>query len=39
MSDIFESMEKPYSLPINSQFRPEGPNDKTWHRNTEKYGI
>ena len=27
MNDIFESIEK------------EDPNDKTWHRNIEKYGI
>ena len=29
MNDILEFNEKPYSLRINSQFRPEDPNDKT----------
>ena len=28
MSDIFEFNEKPYSLGINLQFRPEDSNDK-----------
>ena len=31
MSDIFKFVGKPYFLPINSQFRPEDPNDKIWH--------
>ena len=33
MNDIFEFIEKPYSLRINSQFRSEDPNDKIWQRN------
>ena len=33
MNDIFEFIEKPYSLQINYQFEPEDPSDKTWHRN------
>ena len=33
MNDIFEFIEKPYSLQINSQFKPEDPNDEIWHRN------
>ena len=37
MSDIFEFNEKPYSLRINLQFRPD-PNDKIWHE-SKKYGI
>ena len=28
MHDIFEFIEKPYSLRINSQFRPDDPTDK-----------
>ena len=32
MTDIFELTEIPYSLRINSLFRPEDPNDKIWHR-------
>ena len=36
LNDIFEFIEKPYSLRINSQFRPEDPSDK---RKTEKYGT
>ena len=28
MNDIFEFIEKPYSLQINSQFRPDDPTDK-----------
>ena len=39
MNDIFKFVEKPYSLRINSQFRPEDPNDKIWHRNIEKCDI
>ena len=38
MSDIFEFNEKPYSLGINLQFRPEDSNDKIWHED-KKYGI
>ena len=33
MNYSFEFIEKLCSLPINSQFRLEGPNDKTWYRN------
>ena len=33
MNGIFELIEKPYSLQINSQFKPDDPNDKIWHRN------
>ena len=33
MNGIFEFIEKPYSLRINSQFKPEDPKDKIWHRN------
>ena len=36
ISDIFDFIEKPYSLRINSQFRPE---NKIWHRNIKKYDI
>ena len=39
MNDIFEFIEKPYSLRINSPFKPEDPNDKIWHKKREKYGI
>ena len=39
MNDIFEFIEKPYSLLINSQFRPEDPNDKIWDGNIEKYDV
>ena len=28
--NIFEFFKKPYSLRINSQFRPEDPKDKTY---------
>ena len=33
MNYIFDFIQKPYSLRINSQFKPEDPNDKIWHRN------
>ena len=33
MSHIFEFNEKPHSLRINLQFRPEDPNEKIWHEN------
>ena len=33
MNDIFEYVEKPYSLQINPQFRPKDPNNKIWNRN------
>ena len=39
MSDIFEFNEKPYSMPINLQFRPEDPNDKIWHENKKIWHI
>ena len=39
MNNIFEFIEKPYSLRITWQFKPEDPSDKIWHRNIEKYGI
>ena len=39
MSDIFEFIEKPYSLRINSEFRPEDTNDKIWHRNRKIWHI
>ena len=39
MNDISEFIEKPYSLRINLQFKPDDPSDKIWHRNIEKYGV
>ena len=33
MNDIFEFIEKPYSLRINSHFKPEDSNDKIWNWN------
>ena len=39
MNDIFNFIEKPYSLRINSQFRPDDPNDKMQCRNIEKYDM
>ena len=38
MSYIFDFIKKPCSLRINSQFKPEDPNDKIWHK-SKKYGI
>ena len=32
-NDIFEFIEKSYSLQINSQFKSEDPNDNISHRN------
>ena len=39
MSDIFEFNEKPYSLRINLQFRPQDRNDMKCGMKTKKYGI
>ena len=39
MNDIFEFIENPSSLRINSQFWPEDPNEKLRHGNIEKYSI
>ena len=32
-SDIFKFIKKQHFLRINSQFRPEDPNDNIWHGN------
>ena len=39
MNDIFEFIDKPYSLRINLQFRPDDPNGKIWYRNADKHGM
>ena len=39
MNDIFKFVEKPYPLQINTQFKPEDPNDKIWHRNIRKCDL
>ena len=39
MNGLFEFIEKPFFLEINSQFRSEDPSDKIWDRNIEKYGL
>ena len=33
INDIFEFIEKSYSLRINSEFRPEDPHHKIWDGN------
>ena len=37
MNGIFEFIEKMHSVRVNSQFKPEDPNDKMWHKSKEKY--
>ena len=32
VNDIFEFIKKSNSLRIDSQFRPDDPNDKIWYR-------
>ena len=39
MNDIFEFIRKTHLLGVNSQFKPEDPNDKICDKNIEKNGI